>query len=1471
MAGEGKKSGMPGDAPVVYIRRLRSNEMEELTEDLRLLLPGTPGDSQIFCVAPSKMRSHGILKRSGRWQDNNYKLQYGIQMLILRDGCQFDLDTLCQGILTDVTKVGDLHRETKNRLNKKTQEELVDDAKEAARQETIRLMGQASGKISALDAFVVENRVIHEDHARIFAKWIGADDSSEHEGCHCTLSSLHMVNTMLRNEGCAILASSLSKNVRIKNINFGHNNIGDVGGAALFKANIGRGLSVLKLAGNCLGDRGCRMIPPLLETAPLVELHLQNNVIADHGMKSIAQGIGLSHTLHVLNLNGNRIRDAGVQAIASVLLLTAGPDNDVLGAIAAMSKQLGKVPPEVIQRHAFVTNTTLGSLHLASNWLQDDSAQELAQVFRSNFSLTNIELASNRIGDPGARALAESLRQPYVDQDGRKIGRNLVLSCNKIGPSGMGELGRALKVCRNLHTLSAEGMHVTMHRRADFQKNSAMSAPVEMTGSRKLPRIRLEAIHHEHKVVDLEEVVKAEFRPKTGTSITISGSIKDVFLPVDRFIEDHQFTYKYQSGWGATTARGFATRLPTPRISTGSTGGASTARISTQSSRTRTPAGYTGHLMNNAGGEHLVIDDDPDFKALCRRLNVPVQDQIRNRLEALNIRQREQRAKIYDRFLDTQAKFHRVNLTSAVQVQSLFRMKTSTKLAASLRQKNLDEFQSAAKDAKFFLATDRDESMQTIINTLSAPGKRRLFSNWAQYHAEAQLRRKDLIEMFSTYCNRMGVSACGTRMLKSFISHHFQDHLSMKGMGISCLSARALSFLFMGVENCRLCRGTGTMSGDAFKGISKDPMSESLSVAGAFDAVDLDGSGEVDASELLVAFRVLGLHLDLEEVQAVMDTIDEDQSGQIGREEFQLLFNTINTDRGPGQCVLCKGKGHTGKACVIEEPYSHKLQPLLATCEWLGHISIRELNLSNNCLRSSGAQDLVNMTLRCADSLRILRVAHNSFGDEGATAVAFLFSCPTMRLVECDLSGNNIGDHGMKSISEAVQMCKTLKVLHLGSNSCTGSGCHVLGNMVEENQSLTELDVSWNGIGGEQASAFWKGVENSVSLQRLHAHWNGFCDIKACEAMSHAFRENRSLTYLDLSHNRITEQCSRVISEGFALNDTLIELRLDGNPLGINGAKMLLAAAEEGSKDSDYTRTVRMENCSVGVLDMSMFDPSEPAARYMLDMTNESARQVLRNVLRLVAQGKAIFERMLLVQEQEKRDSKGELVKNPVTGLQEYQSHKDPYVMKCFMTRDQFDAKGMADSDPMKWEMPEVGTLEFNLVESNSSAKTTEVETGSKTRKGLDAFSIRCMSQVRTTEQKLDELEALLPTNSTLSFTRFKILFDILERIPGDGCCLLVEKFWHRIETDPCRRSVFGVLSETHREALFQKHNVPTFALAKNNPSGYYHLNLDIEEDRETAIALVEKKGEQYAMEDTLKQYAEGRMGGARDSELLSK
>ena len=58
----------------------------------------------------------------------------------------------------------------------------------------------------------------------------------------------------------------------------------------------------------------------------------------------------------------------------------------------------------------------------------------------------------------------------------------------------------------------------------------------------------------------------------------------------------------------------------------------------------------------------------------------------------------------------------------------------------------------------------------------------------------------------------------------------------------------------------------------------------------AFKMFDKDGGGSIDVDELGDAMRALGQDPDPEELQAMVDEVDEDGSGEIDFEEFLLMM-----------------------------------------------------------------------------------------------------------------------------------------------------------------------------------------------------------------------------------------------------------------------------------------------------------------------------------------------------------------------------------------------------------------------------------------------------------------------------------------------------------------------------------------------------------------------------------------------------
>ena len=64
-----------------------------------------------------------------------------------------------------------------------------------------------------------------------------------------------------------------------------------------------------------------------------------------------------------------------------------------------------------------------------------------------------------------------------------------------------------------------------------------------------------------------------------------------------------------------------------------------------------------------------------------------------------------------------------------------------------------------------------------------------------------------------------------------------------------------------------------------------------IEVREAFEAHDGDGNGEIDLGEFRAVIETLGLTVDEAEAERLFDSIDEDESGLIGYEEFYAWWS----------------------------------------------------------------------------------------------------------------------------------------------------------------------------------------------------------------------------------------------------------------------------------------------------------------------------------------------------------------------------------------------------------------------------------------------------------------------------------------------------------------------------------------------------------------------------------------------------
>ncbi|XP_072891936.1 ribonuclease inhibitor-like [Hemitrygon akajei] len=186
--------------------------------------------------------------------------------------------------------------------------------------------------------------------------------------------------------------------------------------------------------------------------------------------------------------------------------------------------------------------------------------------------------------------------------------------------------------------------------------------------------------------------------------------------------------------------------------------------------------------------------------------------------------------------------------------------------------------------------------------------------------------------------------------------------------------------------------------------------------------------------------------------------------------------------------------------------------------------SLTELDLSGNKLGDSGVK-LVSVALRNPEC-KIQKLELESVGltDSGAEdLVSTLRTNPS--LTELDLSGNKLGDPGVKLVSVALRNpeCKIRKV-RLFNVGLTDSGAEDLVSALSTNPSLTELNLGGNELGDSGVKLVSAALRNlEFKIRKLGLKRVGLTDSGAEDLVS-ALSTSPSLTELDLNENSLTDR-----------------------------------------------------------------------------------------------------------------------------------------------------------------------------------------------------------------------------------------------------------------------------------------------------------------------------------------------------------
>ncbi|KAM9149514.1 NACHT, LRR and PYD domains-containing protein 3-like isoform 1-T1 [Pangshura tecta] len=136
-------------------------------------------------------------------------------------------------------------------------------------------------------------------------------------------------------------------------------------------------------------------------------------------------------------------------------------------------------------------------------------------------------------------------------------------------------------------------------------------------------------------------------------------------------------------------------------------------------------------------------------------------------------------------------------------------------------------------------------------------------------------------------------------------------------------------------------------------------------------------------------------------------------------------------------------------------------------------------------------------------------------------------------LEELDLSANKLGDSGLKHLCEGLKHphCN-LQILLLWQCHLTTACCEDLAAALSTNQSLTELELSGNKLGDSGIKLLCEGLKHArCKLQKLVV-WDCQLTDACCGALSSLLSTNQSLRELNLSGNKLSYSGVKLLSEG---------------------------------------------------------------------------------------------------------------------------------------------------------------------------------------------------------------------------------------------------------------------------------------------------------------------------------------------------
>nr|XP_057917755.1 NLR family CARD domain-containing protein 3 isoform X2 [Doryrhamphus excisus] len=231
-----------------------------------------------------------------------------------------------------------------------------------------------------------------------------------------------------------------------------------------------------------------------------------------------------------------------------------------------------------------------------------------------------------------------------------------------------------------------------------------------------------------------------------------------------------------------------------------------------------------------------------------------------------------------------------------------------------------------------------------------------------------------------------------------------------------------------------------------------------------------------------------------------------------------------------------------------------------AHCVVLGYL----LQVSPECSEQTNLKASLNYaTVKCLLPQLLycnhLRLESNHFKDDVMELLGSLLSAKDCHIQKISLADNDVSSKGVRALSRALMVNRTLTSLNLRNNKIGAKGTKILAEALKMNQVLLSVNLQNNAIEEEGAWALAEVLECNCKLASLNIRKNGI-GANGAKRIADALKANRTLTKFILCSNQLGDTGTISMAEALTVNHTLLSLQLQSNSISNKGMTALTKA-----------------------------------------------------------------------------------------------------------------------------------------------------------------------------------------------------------------------------------------------------------------------------------------------------------------------